>query len=65
MTKKWSTLSRRIWTATAHKNQQGLEDIEELTGARLVAGLDALPNNVDHSRKKLLERFLLYMSTGS
>lgn len=44
------------------EDEESLEDIKELTRARFVAALDALANNLDHTREEVLERFLRRLS---
>ena len=46
-----------------HKDKERLEDVEELTCTGLVICLQSSCKDLDHSRKKQLERFLQDMST--
>lgn len=42
----------------ANQNKQRLQDIKQLTRARLVASLNALANRGNHAREQILELFL-------
>ena len=39
----------------AYENQEGLEDVEQLARASLVAGLHRLANDVNHGGQEILE----------
>ena len=49
---------RDVLTEGDLKDEKGLENVEELTGASLVAALNTLTDDVDHRRKEVLESFL-------
>ena len=47
-------LRRRI----THENKEGFKHVEEVTRVGLISSLESLSKNLDHKRKKVLERFL-------
>jgi hypothetical protein len=49
-------LRRRI----THENKEGFKHVKEVTRVRLVSSLESLSKNLDHKRKKVLERFLRF-----
>jgi hypothetical protein len=41
-----------------HENKEGFKHVEEVSRVGLVSSLESLSKNLDHKRKKVLERFL-------